>query len=341
MIQKIYFFGRKIYSKPFEFLYYICYNNKYNLNIDLLGRSNPIRKSGGAMKNFFEEIVGWFGNVFRQFTMIGINDVIDILIVTVILYYAYKFIKDRRAGKLAGGIVLLAAFLILAEIFRLQTLKYIFVNIFQVGMIAIVIIFQPELRAALEKMGGESLRGLSGIKPRGVSADEDAVTQLCDAVFELASTKTGALIVLENTTRLGDIVKTGVTINADMNASLINNIFYNKAPLHDGAMIIRDYRILAAGCFLPLTENTELSKDLGTRHRAALGMSEASDAKVIVVSEETGVVSVAHNGVLRRRYDKKTLTNEISAFFTPATIEGKLKDNKIRKMIKFKKNNDE
>ncbi len=292
------------------------------------------------MKNFIDVIGNWFGNVFRQFTMIGINDIIDIFIVACILHYAYKFIKDRRAGKLAGGLVLLAAVLILSEIFQLHTLKYIFANIFQVGLIAIVIIFQPELRAALEKMGGESLKGFSSIKPKGFSAEEDSVTKLCDAVFELASTKTGALIVLENTTKLGDIVKTGVVINADMNTSLINNIFYNKAPLHDGAMIIRDFRILAAGCFLPLTENTELSKDLGTRHRAALGMSEASDAKVIVVSEETGIVSVAHNGVLRRRYDKQTLINEISSFYVPVTIEDRLKESKFSKRKKSKKVSD-
>lgn len=275
------------------------------------------------MGNFLSGVVEWFGTVLRQFTMFGLSDALDIFIVSVILYFVYKFIKDRRAGKLAGGLLLLGGILIIAELFELQTLRYIFANIFQVGLIAIVIIFQPELRAALEKVGGESLRGIAGIKTKGNNSDNYEIDELCSAVFDLASTKTGALIVLENTTKLGDIVKTGVVINADIAAPLLKNIFYNKAPLHDGAMIIRDFRILAAGCFLPLTESSEISKDLGTRHRAAVGMSEASDAKVIVVSEETGIVSVAYNGKLRRRYDTETLKNELVAFYSPVVAESK------------------
>ena len=278
------------------------------------------------MNNFFNSVGQWFISVFRQIKMIEINDVIDIAIVSVLLYYAYKFIRDRRAGKLAGGLVLLGLVLTAAELFGFQTLRYIFANIFQVGLIAVVIIFQPELRAALEKVGGESLKSITSIKPRNINELEETVNTLCSAVFDLSGTKTGALIVLENTTKLGDIVKTGVVVNADLNSSLIKNIFYNKAPLHDGAMIIREMRILAAGCFLPLTESSELSKDLGTRHRAAVGMSEASDAKVIVVSEETGTVSVAYNGKLRRRYDFETLKNEIMSFYTPTNIETKLKE---------------
>ncbi len=278
------------------------------------------------MDNFVSAVTEWFGAVLRQFKVFSFKDAVDILIVSVILYFVYKFIRDRRAGKLAGGLVLLGVILIMAELFGLQTLRYIFGNIFQVGLMAVVIIFQPELRAALEKVGGESLKGITSIKTRNGSVDNTMIDALCEAVFDLSSTKTGALIVLENTTKLGDIVKTGVVINADLNSSLIKNIFYNKAPLHDGAMIVRDMRILAAGCFLPLTESTELSKDLGTRHRAAVGMSEASDAKVIVVSEENGLVSVAYNGTLRRRYDRETLKNEILSFYTPQTIDNRLKD---------------
>lgn len=276
------------------------------------------------MEKIFNDIATWATTTFRQFTMMGLNDIVDIIIVAVILNFVYRFIKDRRAVKLAGGLALLGLILVAAELLGLKTLSYIFDNIFQVGLIAIVIIFQPELRAALEKMGGESLKSITGIKPRGSDiVDEKAIDSLCSAVFDLASTKTGALIVLENTTKLGDIIKTGTVINADLNASLVKNIFYNKAPLHDGAMVIRDMRILAAGCFLPLTESSELSKDLGTRHRAAVGMSEASDAKVIVVSEETGVVSVAYNGRLRRRYDYDALNRELVAFCTPANSDEK------------------
>ena len=283
------------------------------------------------MGNTNSGIFDWFGSVLRQFKMFGLNDAIDILVVSVMLYYVYKFIKDRRAGKLAGGLLLLGGILVISELFELQTLRYIFANIFQIGLLAIVIIFQPELRAALEKVGGESLKGIVGIKTKTTSSDNHEIEALCEAVFDLASTKTGALIVLENTTKLGDIIKTGVVVNSDVTAPLIKNIFYNKAPLHDGAMIIRDFRILAAGCFLPLTESTELSKDLGTRHRAAVGMSESSDSKVIVVSEETGIVSVAYNGKLRRRYDIETLKNEIEAFYAPTVIETKIMDKRKRK----------
>jgi len=281
------------------------------------------------MNKFFESVSEWFSSIVKQFSMMGITDVLDIIIVSFLLFYVYKFIKDRRAGKLAGGLLLFVVVLFAAEIFGFQTLRYLFSNIIQVGIIAIVIIFQPELRAALEKMGGESLKSITNIKPKNSKSDiEEAVESLCSAVFDLASTKTGALIVLENTTKLGDIVKTGVIVNADLNSSLIKNIFFSNAPLHDGAMIVRDMRILAAGCFLPLTDSSELSKDLGTRHRAGLGMSETSDAKVIIVSEETGVVSVAFNGKLRRRYTHETLKNEIISFYTPVNIEEKIKDKK-------------
>lgn len=281
------------------------------------------------MKDFIDSIGQWFASVGRQIGMMGINDFIDIIIVSVIVYYVYKFIRDRRAVKLAGGLLLLGLVLIASELFGFQTLRYIFDNIFQVGLIAVVIIFQPELRAALEKVGGESLKGFANIKQKNnVREYENDIDSLCDAVFNLSKTKTGALIVLENTTPLGDIVKTGVVINSNLNSSIVENIFFNKAPLHDGAMIIRDFRILAAGCFLPLTENTEISKDLGTRHRAALGMSEASDSMVIVVSEETGIVSVANNGKLRRRYDLETLKNEILNFYSPPSFETKIKDRK-------------
>ncbi len=286
------------------------------------------------MNEFFTSIGNWFQTIFRQFRMMGLNDFIDIIIVSVLLYYIYKFIKDRRAGKLAGGIALLFIVLFIAEIFEFYTLSFIFQNIFQIGLLALVIIFQPELRAALEKVGRESLRGFVIIKPKASKSEiEKHVDEICAATFDLSASKTGALIVLENTTKLQDIAKTGTQINADINRLLVENIFYNKAPLHDGAMIISDMRILSAGCFLPLTDNSELSKELGTRHRAAVGMSEASDAKVIVVSEETGVVSVAHNGELCRRYTPETLKNDLMSFYNPTTLDEKIKKRKriIRK----------
>ncbi|MBR6633924.1 MAG: diadenylate cyclase CdaA [Clostridia bacterium] len=246
-----------------------------------------------AIKNFFAYI-------FNQ--SFGINDVIDILIVSVLFYYIIVFIRDRRAGKLAIGIFLLFALLGISSIFQFNVLAYILKNIVQVGLLAVFIIFQPEIRTMLEKMGNESVKNLNLRESGDVAETKKTIATLCNTVQELSATKTGALIVIERGTKLGDIIKTGVVINADVNVFLLKNIFYNKAPLHDGAVIVRDNRICACGCFLPLSYNTNIIRNIGTRHRAAIGMSENSDALVLIVSEETGTISVAMGGELTRNY---------------------------------------
>lgn len=246
-----------------------------------------------AIKNFFAYI-------FNQ--SFGINDVIDVLIVSVLFYYIIVFIRDRRAGKLAIGIFLLFALLGVSSIFQFNVLAYILKNIVQVGLLAVFIIFQPEIRTMLEKMGNESVKNLNLRESGDVAETKKTIATLCNTVQELSATKTGALIVIERGTKLGDIIKTGVVINADVNVFLLKNIFYNKAPLHDGAVIIRDNRICACGCFLPLSYNTNIIRNIGTRHRAAIGMSENSDALVLIVSEETGTISVAMGGELTRNY---------------------------------------
>ncbi len=192
-------------------------------------------------------------------------------------------------------------------------LRFLLSNIFQIGLIAIVILFQPELRAALEKMGAQPLKGFKTIAAQKTSSASAMIANVCSAVTGLSETKTGALIVIERLTKLGDIEKTGTTFNADPNAALIKNIFFNKAPLHDGALIISDNKIVAAGCFLPLSQRDDIIQDLGTRHRAAIGMSENSDAIVIVVSEETGTISLALNGELKRNFDYTSLKNQLYA----------------------------
>ncbi|MBQ8552347.1 MAG: diadenylate cyclase CdaA [Clostridia bacterium] len=247
-------------------------------------------------------------------------DIIDIAIVAFVFYYVYKFVRERRAGKLAVGILILLLVLLLSEILEMHALGFILTNIFQVGIIALIILFQPELRSALEKVGAEPLRGLRNISENKAGTDVQTtamIGEITQAVCDMSLDKTGALIVIERSTKLGDIIKSGTVVNANVNSFLIRNIFFNKAPLHDGAMIIKDGRIFSAGCFLPLSTNDDIIKDLGTRHRAAIGMSENSDAVIIVVSEETGSISIAFEGQLKRNYSYNTLKTELCHLLLP------------------------
>lgn len=258
----------------------------------------------------------WFDNlltnVIQTFSMITFVDIVDIACVAVILYFAYKFLKDRRAAKLALGVFLFIVFLIIAETVELHAMQFIFKNVFQVGVLSLVIVFQPELRSLLEKMGGETFRGIRSI---GEAKDTDdtviMIEQVCSAVADMSESKTGAIIAFQKSTKIGEYAATGTVINADVNSSLIKNIFYNKAPLHDGAVIIRGHKIYAAGCVLPLSSNDEINRDLGTRHRAAIGLTENSDAVVVVVSEETGNISVAFNGILKRGLTRSKLREQL------------------------------
>ena len=240
-----------------------------------------------------------------QVKSIGFTDIIDILIVAVLFYYIYVFIRDRRAGKLAIGVGILVVIQIISEALDLMVMKFILHNIFQIGVLAIIIIFQPELRSMLERVGGDSLRGLRSLgAERDVQEIKHFKDELCDAVNEMSMSRTGALVAIERSTKLGDVISSGTLINADMSSLLIRNIFFNKSPLHDGAVVIRNLRVHSAGCMLPLaSKNNVINKELGTRHRAAIGLSEQSDAVIIVVSEETGNISLAYKGRLTRDYD--------------------------------------
>ena len=250
-----------------------------------------------------ENVLGSLKYLVDQF---GLIDFLDILFVSVMIYYVVKFIRDRRASKLAIGVFLILLILLLSEVLGMRAVDFLLSNIVQVGLIALIIVFQPELRSALEKVGGSSFKALkNSVAPKGIA-------NICQAASELSREYTGALIVIERNTPLGDIIKTGTVVNADICVSMLKNIFFNKAPLHDGAVIIRNNRIYAAGCFLPMSTNDDIIKDLGTRHRSAIGMSENSDAVVVVVSEETGTISVALNGELRRNYDYNTLKYELT-----------------------------
>lgn len=259
-----------------------------------------------------QAILNFFANIGKLFGDFGINDVVDILIVSTVLYYLIIFIYDRRAGKLAVGVALLFVLLAVSTLFDLHVLSYLLKNIVQVGMIALFILFQPELRSMLEKMGNESFKNLKIRDNSDRAETEQMIETVASTVEELAASKTGALIVIERGTKLGDNIKTGIVINADVNPYLIKNIFFDKAPLHDGAMIIRNNRIYACGCFLPLSYNTDIIRNVGTRHRAAIGMSENSDAVIVAVSEETGIVSIAQGGKLTRNFDKASLIAYLS-----------------------------
>ena len=255
--------------------------------------------------------------IFKRF---GLADAIDIVLVAVLIYYFVKFIRERRAGKLAVGVVCVFGLLLLSELFNMYAMNFLISNIVQVGVVAILVVFQPELRSALEQIGGNSVKTLKhtvSLKDKEYSHAE-ALSDICQAVTELSRDYTGALIIIERSTPLGDILDKPKTtiVNADISVSILKNIFFNKAPLHDGAVIIRNNRVYAAGCVLPMTERNDILKDLGTRHRAAIGMSENSDAIAIIVSEETGTISLAVNGELRRNYDYNMLKQELTVLLS-------------------------
>ena len=248
---------------------------------------------------------GIFSNVFR----ISINDVIDITIVAYIFYKIFMFIKDTRAEQVFKGIILLLLVTSLSEAFKLHTLNWILLRALDLGFIAALIIFQPELRAGLEYIGRTNFNFF--LKGNNIS-DENlnyTIEEIVEALYSLSRQKIGALIIMERQTKIGEIINTGTGIDGEISRQLLINIFIPNTPLHDGAVVIRESKVKAAACFLPLTESKDLSKDLGTRHRAAIGVSEVSDCISLIVSEETGDVSIAKSGKLYRNVSKERMTN--------------------------------
>lgn len=275
-----------------------------------------------------------FSFIWSQIGSISVTDVIDILLVAVLLFYVITFFRDRRAGKLAAGVAALVVALVVSNLLQMRVIRFVLESIVSVGVLALIIIFQPELRSMLEKMGRGSLSGIGKlVESKTDEETKNELKEVCTAVGELAATKTGALIVMERQTGLGDEIRTGTVLNADVTAPLIRNIFFDKAPLHDGAMILRDSRVYACGCFLPLSTNPDVDRRLGTRHRAAIGVSEISDAVVVVVSEETGTISLVRDGRISRGYDRYTLENELLAIFLDA--ESQKRENRFTKIKKI------
>ena len=233
-------------------------------------------------------------------------DVVDILVVAYIIYRVMKLLKDTSAARLAKGILILVLIMLFASFLHLTMISWLLRNALSVGVFAVVVIFQPELRRLLEQIGKGNLSRML-IPDTDPDVVESMIVATVSACADMSRTKTGALIVLERNTNLSEIVRTGTPVNSAVNLEVLGTIFYEGTPLHDGAAIIEDGRIKAAGCVLPLSNNLDLGKDMGTRHRACLGIAENSDAIAIVVSEETGIISMAKNGVLMRHFDRQTL----------------------------------
>ena len=269
----------------------------------------------GAIGSAITEKLSW---IWRTITSFRISYVIEILIIAVLVYFMLHWIKQSRAWMLLRGLLVVLLFAIIAYVLRLSVILWIFTNLFSVIVVAILIIFQPELRRALEQLGRRGI--LTNIfNPRSVTVEnlrelEKTMESIRKATIELSKQKTGALIVIEKEVMLTEYERTGIVIDSRVSSQLLVNIFQKNTPLHDGAVIIRGNRIVAATCYLPLTDNSDLSKRLGTRHRAAVGISEVSDSLTVIVSEETGEISLASEGALKSDITQEDMKNELIRF---------------------------
>lgn len=241
-----------------------------------------------------------------RFLYIGWTDIIDILLMAYLIYKAMSLVRETRAVQLLKGIAILIIATQVSEWLRLNAINYMLRYIMQFGVLALIIVFQPELRRALEKVGRSNLGSILSFDSKEYDINT-TVDEICFAARDMSESKTGALIVIERSTMLGEIINTGTTVNADVSAQLLGNIFFKNSPLHDGAVIIRRDKIAAASCYLPLTDDNTLNKELGTRHRAGIGISETADCAVIIISEETGKISLALGGNLTRNLTAESL----------------------------------
>lgn len=268
------------------------------------------------------DINSFLNGFFDIIRKMSINDVIDILIVAYIFYKIFMFIKDTRAEQVLKGIIFLLLATQLSDTFKLHTVYWILVNALEIGLLAAIIIFQPELRAGLEHIGRAKLNifGKNGINTSEEVFNKN-IEEIVEALYSLSRQKIGALIIMERQTKISDIINTGTIIDAEISRQLLINIFIPNTPLHDGAVVIRDSKVKAAACFLPLTQSKDLSKDLGTRHRAGIGVSEVSDCITLIVSEETGAVSISKSGKLYRNITKDRMTNILRSNLKTKTEE--------------------
>lgn len=277
-----------------------------------------------AMQEFFQNV---FQNVSKLVLSMRWNDILDIVIITFALYFVIKLFRQTRAIHLIKGIVSLVLVYLIVSALNLSTSTYIFSRLFSDIVIVLILLFQPEIRHAIETFGRGGFSKFSPIfKPSQVDKEKihASILEVTKACTKMSEDKVGALIVFEGKSPLGEVIASGSNVDAQISSAVIENIFYPKAPLHDGAMIIRENRINSAGCILPLTEN-EISRELGTRHRAALGMSEKSDALIVVVSEETGAISIAQDSVLTRNVTQVELLERLTKFLVLEEDEPKIR----------------
>ena len=255
-----------------------------------------------------ERFAAFFASAANSFKEFSVLDAIDILLLASLLYFLFRFVISRKSHAILIGIGICLVLYLITIVFDLRGTNFILDSVIRMGGLALLILFQPEIRDTFEKIGTGALSSLTIFNDRKKKeAAYSAIEQVCIAVADLSKTRTGALIAISRTTKIDDVVQTGIVVNADVNSFLLRNLFFQKAPLHDGAVIIDDARIVAAGCLLPLTRRSDVDSDLGTRHRAAIGLSETSDAIIVVVSEETGIISVANDCALTRNYTPETL----------------------------------
>lgn len=267
-------------------------------------------------------------NAWKYILTIGISDIFDILIIAFVIYKLMGLIARTNTVKVARGIVIIVLALWISEVIGLSMINFLLRKTVELGLIALVILFQPELRRLLEKVGSSSLQGIFGSEFSSAYV-ESAITQAVIACGDMSASRTGALIVFERDNQLTEPMSTGTIVDAEVTSELLKNIFFVKAPLHDGAVIIKDGRIAAAGCMLPMSSNMNISKELGMRHRAGIGMSERSDAVVLIVSEETGAISVAVDGMIKRHLSKETVETLLRRELVPADTE----ENGRRKLL--------
>ena len=264
-------------------------------------------------------IADWVSRMVSFIPAIRLNNVLEILIISVLIYYILIWIRDTRAWTLLKGILVICAFMLFAYVFQMDTILWLFQNLISVAIISIFVLFQPELRRALEQLGRKNilssffnLSGSGAADEQTVKTVEKTKSEIIKACMEMSKVRTGALIVIEQDVQLSEYERTGIFLDSLVSSQLLINIFEHNTPLHDGAVFIRNNRIVAATCYLPLSDNMLLSKELGTRHRAGVGISEVSDSITLIVSEDTGMISVAHDGMLFRGLSQEELREQLS-----------------------------
>lgn len=288
-----------------------------------------------------QELISFYGDVKLAFQRISISDILDILIVTFLIYKLITLVHSTSASRVIKGIILLLLITLLSDVLKLNVLNFVLSKILELGFIALVIMFQPELRRALEHFGGKNMmRTLMGSGEAVPKTElEQAILATVSACEIMSRERVGVLLVFERQTSLEDYFKTGTLIDAKVTEQLLRNLFFPKASLHDGAVIVREGRVAAAGCVMPLSENPHLNSDLGTRHRAGIGTSEVSDAVVVIVSEETGTISVATGGMLKRHLAPQTLERLLTTELIPNEETGNTLLTKLRQRLTGRKRN--